>query len=162
MNNYRFDSRSEEEFEKDIKSRTMQERKLFLAWLDLVEKETGKRPKFTDTGCGKDGDLLQDDQVSTDPDFEVEGYGKVEVKFSYPNIKKCFHLKANQVASYARSGAIILMVNGAEDPIPTYTILKREALNKIMETCKVVPFKGFGWKPSYKINIKDFIWRPLK
>jgi len=160
--NYRFDSRSEEEFKKDIKDRTMEERSLFLLWLDLIERETGVRPKYTDTGCGKKGDLLEDKQVSTEPDFNVEGYGKVEVKFAKPNLLKVFHLKENQVRSYHKNNAIILMVNGADDPIPTFTILKPDALKRIMESCKVVPWKGFGWKPAYRINIKDFIWRPLK
>ena len=162
MSEYRFDSRSKEEFEKDIKSRTMEERALFFMWLDLLEKETGVRPKFTDTGCGRDGNLLDDNKVSTLPDFEVEGYGKVEVKFSNPNLDRAFHLKVNQVKSYHQNGAMILMVNGAADPVPTFTILKPEALGKIIDAYKVIPFKGFGWKPAYRIPVKDFIWRPLK
>ena len=66
--NYRYDGRSEAEFKKDIKERTLEERALFLLWLDLIEQETGTRPKYKDTGCGKTGELLNDKQVSTDPD----------------------------------------------------------------------------------------------
>lgn len=160
--NYRFDQRSEEEFLKDIKNRTLEERKLFFLWLDLVQKETGTRPIFKDTGCGKDGDYLEDDQVSTDPDFEVEGYGKLEVKFSKPICETFFHLKEGQVKSYYKSGAIILMINGARSEIPTFTMLKSETLKDIIDTCKLVPFAGFGYKMSYKIPISKFVWRPLK
>lgn len=160
--NYRYDNRSEDQFKKDIKSRTQEERSLFLAWLDLIEKTTGKRPSFTDTGCGQTGELLTDKEVSMNPDFYVEGYGKVEVKFSKPMLDKFFHLKASQVRSYCKSNAIILMINGASEPVPQYTMLKAVALQDIIDTCKVIPWTGFGGKPSYKIPVDKFIWRPLK
>jgi|SRR5689334_2315186 len=160
--NYRYDNRSEDQFKKDIKSRTKQERDLFLAWLDLIEKTSGTRPKYTDTGCGQTGELLTDSQVSMDPDFSVEGYGKVEVKFSKPLLDKFFHLKASQVKSYLRDGATILMINGSDEKVPQYTMLKAAALQDIIDTCKVIPWTGFGGKPSYKIPVDKFIWRPLK
>lgn len=159
---YRYDTRSKAEFERDIKSHTMEERALFLLWLDLVEKETGKRPKFQDNGCGNRGELLDDKEVSTDPDFEVEGYGHVEVKFSKPMLTKFFHLKKNQVQKYIKNGATILMVNGAKEDVPTFTMLKPAALAAIAEDCKVIPWTGFGHKPAYKIPVGRFIWRPLK
>jgi len=159
--NYRFDKRTKEEFEKDIKERTLLERSLFIAWLDLVEKETGSRPEFTDTGCGKDGELLEDKDVNTNPDFHVDGYGKVEVKFANPMIRKFFHLKINQVKSYVKKDATILMINGAGEEIPEFTMIKKPALERIMSECKEVPWAGFGYKPSYKIPVDQFIWRPL-
>lgn len=160
--NYRYDNRSEEQFKKDIKSRTQQERALFLLWLDLIQKTTGERPVYNDTGCGKTGELLTDDKVSMSPDFSVEGYGKVEVKFSQPMLKKFFHLKANQVKSYHKAGATILMINGSEEPVPQFTMLKPAALQEIIDTCKVIPWTGFGGKPSFKIPVDKFVWRNLK
>jgi len=162
MSNYRFDDRSKEQFEKDIKNHTMEERALFLLWLDLVEKETGTRPKYKDTGCGKSGDFLEDKEVSTDPDFKVEGYGEIEVKFAKPLLTRSFHLKINQVRSYHKKGATILMVNGADEEVPTFTMLKPKALAAIMKDCKQVPWKGFGYKMSYRIAVKRFVWRPLR
>lgn len=159
---YRLDHRSEAEFKKDIKDRTLQERVLFLLWLDLIEKKTGKRPDYEDTGCGKTGEYLEDSEVSMDPDFTVEGYGRVEVKFSKPMLDRVFHLKANQVKSYRASGATILMVNGADSDVPQFTLLHTDALASIMEDCRVVPWRGFGGKPSYRIPVTKFIWRPLK
>lgn len=161
MNKYRFDNRSEDEFKKDIKDSTMMERSLFFMWLDLVEKETGSRPKFTDTGCGNDGEFLEDKKVTTDPDFTVDGYGEVEVKFSKPMITTNFHLKANQMKSYCKRNATILMVNGSGEEIPVFTLLKPEALEAIVEECKCINFKGFGWKQAYRIPVKRFLWRPL-
>lgn len=160
--NYRFDERSKEEFEKDIKSHTMEERALFLLWLDLIEKDTGSRPKFKDTGCGKDGAFLDDKDVNTDPDFEVEGYGEIEVKFAKPMLNRNFHLKTNQVKSYLKKGATILMVNGSGEDVPTFTMLKPTALQAIMDECEVINWKGFGWKPAYRIAVNRFLWRDLK
>jgi hypothetical protein len=160
--NYRFDERSKKEFERDIKDRTMEERALFLLWIDLVEKDTGQRPKFKDLGCGKSGDFLEDKEVSTDPDFSVDGYGEVEVKFSKPLLTRAFHLKKNQVKQYHKRGASILMVNGADEDVPQFTMLKPDALESIMKECKVINWRGFGWKPAYSIPVKRFIWRNLK
>jgi len=160
--NYRFDERSEKQFKRDIKDHTMAERALFLLWLDLIERETGTRPDFEDTGCGKNGEFLEDKQVSTEPDFTVDGYGQVEVKFAKPLLTRTFHLKVNQVKQYHKKGATILMVNGSDEEVPEFTMLKPEALDRIMKEYKVVPWKGFGFKPAYRIPVKDFIWRPLK
>jgi hypothetical protein len=159
---YRFDERNQAEFERDIKNHTMEERALFLLWLDLMEEETGSRPEFQDIGCGKNGDFLEDHEVNTNPDFKVEGYGELEVKFAKPLLKRSFHLKKNQVKQYHKRGASILMVNGASEDIPMYTLLKTDALAAIMEDCDIVSWRGFGGKPAYRIPIKKFIWRPLK
>lgn len=160
--NYRFDERSKKEFEDDIKHHTMEERALFLLWLDLIEKETGTRPEFKDTGCGKHGDFLEDQDVSTAPDFKVDGYGEIEVKFSKPLLKRSFHLKVSQVKAYYKRGATILMVMGSNEDIPQFTMLKPDALAAIMKECEIVNWKGFGWKPAYRIPVNRFLWRALK
>lgn len=160
--NYRFDNRSEEQFKHDIKARTMEERALFLMWLDLLEKETGTRPNYTDNGCGKNGEFLEDSKVNTDPDFDVEGYGKVEVKFSKPMLDKKFHLKLAQVRQYKNKKASILMVNGADSDVPQFTIIKPDALERISKECQVVNWQGFGFKQAYRISVDRFIWRDLK
>lgn len=160
--NYRFDSRSEAEFKKDIKASTMTERSLFLLWLDLIEKETGKRPQYKDTGCGKSGEFLKDEEVSADPDFDVDGYGSIEVKFSKPMLTKMFHLKTGQVKQYQKKNTTILMVNGTDQDVPMFTMIKPEALAKIAESCDIVPWVGFGGKNAYRIPVDMFIWRPIK
>jgi hypothetical protein len=159
--NYRFDNRSKEQFKREIKESTLRERTLFLLWISLIEHETGKRPNFRDVGCGNDGEYLEDSQVSTDPDFWVDGYGQIEVKFSKPLLTKTFHLKANQVKSYLKKNAAILMVNGADSDAPTFTILKPKALKNIMKSCEIIPWTGFGGKQSYRIPVDMFVWRSL-
>lgn len=159
---HRFDFRSKDEFKRDIKSSTITERELFMAWLDLLEKDTGTRPVYKDTGCGKDGEFLEDNQVSADPDFYVEGYGNIEVKFSKKILTDKFHLKVSQINQYQKKNTTILMINGANEDTPTFTMLKPEALNKISETCEQVSWSGFGNKMSFKIPVSMFIWRALK
>lgn len=160
--NYRFDERSQQEFERDIKEHTMEERALFLMWLDLIEKETGKRPTYKDIGCGKSGDFLDDKDVNTNPDFNVDGYGEIEVKFAKPMLRRSFHLKENQVKQYYRRQASILMVNGSQEDVPEFTMLNPDALAAIIEECPVVSWAGFGHKAAYRIPVKKFLWRPLK
>lgn len=160
--NYRYDERTPEEFRREIKDRTLQERSLFLLWLDMLEKKTGTRPSFSDTGCGRTGELLEDNEVSMAPDFEVEGYGALEVKFAKPLLDRTFHLKANQVKAYRDQGASILMVNGADTETPMYTMLDTNALAAIVNDCSIVRWHGFGHKPAYRIPISKFLWRPLK
>lgn len=159
---YRFDQRSRSEFKRDIKAHTNTERDLFMRWLDAIEKETGVRPKYKDCGCGRDGEFLEDNDVNTNPDFAVDGYGFVEVKFSKPLLKRDFHLKKNQVNNYVKKNATVLMFNGVDDDDgPTFTMLKANALKAIQEECKVVNWQGFGYKPAYRVPVNRFIWRKL-
>lgn len=159
--NKRYDTRSEEEFKADIAYKTLLERKLFLQWLDLQERETGVRPDFTDTGCGKHGEYIEDHEVSTDADFHVDGFGPVEVKFARPMLKRDFHLKVGQVKSYIKQDAMVLMVIGADEDVPKFTMLRTEALEEIVETCPIVKWVGFGFKPAYRIDVGSFVWREL-
>lgn len=160
--NYRYDQRSKKEFERDIKEHTSTERALFMRWLDYLQKSTGERPAFKDCGCGSDGEYLEDQDVNTNPDFAVDGYGFVEVKFSKPMLKTVFHLKKNQVDKYIKKNATVLMFNGTnDDDGPQFTMLKTEALQDVVDGCKVVNWKGFGYKPAYRVPVSKFIWRKL-
>jgi hypothetical protein len=158
----RFDSRSESEFKKDIAEKTLVERQLFMRWIDLIERETGTRPTFTDTGCGNHGEFIEAKDVTTAADFNVDGFGLIEVKFAKPMLDKNFHLKLGQTKSYIEQGASVLMVIGADEDIPRYTLLGPQALQNIIDTCEVTSWIGFGLKPAYRIAINKFIWRDLK
>lgn len=160
---YRFDQRTEEEFKKDIKDRTLEERRLFFVWLDLLEAEQGERPDYDDTGCGKDGEFLEDANVTTNADYYVEGYGPIEVKFAIPMLTKNFHLKERQVKSYIEQSATVLMVNGAGEDVPSFTMISPDALQALVQDddIEVVKWVGFGFKQSYRIPISRFVWRPM-
>lgn len=158
---HRFDVRSKDEFRKEIKESTATEQILFERWLTWCELNKGARPKYTVTGCGADGEFLESSKVTTAADYRVEGLGPVEVKFAKPVLKRDFHLKATQTESYLKQGAYILMFNGSSDPSTTFTLITPNMLENIVRKCKVIPWIGFGGKPSYKISINKFIWRRL-
>ena len=163
MSNYRFDKRSKEEFVDDIKASTRTESVLLNLWLDYLERKDGTRPVFRYTGCGEDdGEFLEDKKVTTHADYQVDGHGLVEIKFSKKLLPKVFHLKEKQVESYLKQEANILMVNGAMTDDPVFTIITHDALKGIAENCKVRPWPGFGNKRSYIVHVSDFIWRHLK
>jgi hypothetical protein len=153
--NYRFDKRSKEEFIQDIKQTINIEDEIFHKWINIIGQ-----PKYKKNGCGKNGEFLPDKKVSTAADYEVENYGRIEVKFSRKNLKTHFHLKVGQVKSYLKQNASILMINDYNGD-PTYVLINPTILEKISNTCKIVPFQGFGSKASYKIPISTLIWRPL-
>jgi hypothetical protein len=159
--NYRFDNRSPEEFEKQIKSRTLEERTLFLRWINSEEKRLGLTLKWTESGCGNHGEFLKESKVNTKADFHVEGYGPVETKFAKPLLDKNFHLKCAQVRSYLKQNAQILMVNGAETDQPQYTLINPDGLKRISDYCEKVTWHGFGGKQAYRIPVSMFIWRNL-
>ena len=159
---YRFDNRSEQEFIKDIEERTLREHELFLAWLRYIKYTTDHRPKYRNVGCGKKGEYIKNEKVSTAVDFLVEGYGLVEVKFATPMLMKYFHLKVRQLKSYQSQQATILMVNGAGTKNPTFTMISPLALAEIEKTCKKILWQGFGNRLAYRIPINKFVWKTLK
>jgi hypothetical protein len=160
---YRFDKRSKEQFAADIKSSTQTEAVLLNLWLNWIERNTGNKPQFRYTGCGADdGEFLEDSKVTTHADYEVEGVGLLEVKFSKKLLPKVFHLKVRQVESYIRQGATILMVNGSESDSPQFTLIDAAALQAITDDCDDIPWQGFGGKRSYRVPVTRCVWRPLR
>lgn len=159
--NYRFDKRSKKEFQQDIKEATKIEEAILNLWLDKIERETLIRPKYKHLADGRDGSFLKDKEVDSTADFEVIGYGKIEVKFCRPFLKTRFHLKKGQLESYIKQNCIIIIVNGWDTHHPVFTLIKPKMMDKIVEECEVINYGGMGGKPSYRIPTDMFIWRPL-
>ena len=159
--NYRMDGRSKKKFEKEIKEATAIEEQILNSWLNLIEKDTGKRPKYEPLSKGRDGEFLKDSEVDSLADFSIEGYGKIEVKFCKPFLKERFHLKEGQLKKYLEQGASILIVNGFDTKEPVYAIIKQEMMAKIIAECEVVNWPGMGFKKCFRVPTNLFIWRPL-
>lgn len=154
---YRQDKRSLKEFKADIKASSQIEQELLGKWL----KSQGMPVLFELTGCGPNGEYLSDKNVSTKADFRVPNVGLIEVKFSKKVLKNVFHLKSQQIESYITQECLLLMVNGACTKEPTYILLGPNHLYEITKIYPIINWQGFGGKPSYRCNIKDFEWRPL-
>lgn len=160
--NYRFDKRSKDKFKQDIKSATKTEEEILKLWLDLLQKDGLTRPTYKNLAHGRDGEFLSNEEVDSTADFEVEGHGRIEIKFCNPFLKTRFHLKVGQLKSYIKQGCKILIVNGWETDKPVFTIISTAMMEKIVAFCEVVKWVGFGDKPAYRIPTEMFVWRPLR
>lgn len=158
---YRQDGRDEETFRRDIKKSTIAEGKILRKWLDYLERETGIRPDFRDNGCDNSGKLLSDQEVNAAADYAVDGYGLVEVKFSYPKLERFFHLKVGQVRRILKDKAYLLFANGWRTRNPTFCLVSPERLRVVTQGLKEIPWQGFGGKMSYRISVKRFRWKPF-
>ena len=162
MANYRYDYRTKEQFQKDVKDSTLQENSLIKRWLDHVEAVTGERPVARRTSSkGAKGEYLESKDVTADADFIVEGYGLVEVKFAKPLIKTNFHLKVSQVNKYIAQNANILMVNGAHTDSPKFAFIRTRRLRELAAESEQVSWRGFGGKLAYRIPIRKVRWSSL-
>lgn len=144
--NYRKDFRTNEKFKLDIDKFSKLEERLIKLFADKVGKTCYKHGF-------KEGEL-EDDEVNTDADFWIDGIGLVEVK-TCKGFPEFFHLKVNQVQSYIKQKAKILMVLSPDKPV--YSLISPSEIEKYEQ----VTFYPFGNKLSYKISRKDFQWISL-
>jgi len=152
---YRFDTRNETEFRKDIKDGNRIERMLLERWLPTVGS-----PTYRDTGCGNDGEFLDIEDVNTDPDFYVDTIGYVEVKFCRP-VPRHFHLKSSQIRQYIENNAQLLMVLGAGREFPTYTLISVDDLRFLMDACDEVICRQFGNKKAIRVPVEWIQWKQM-
>lgn len=160
--NYRKDVRSDDQFKRDIKAGSIAERRIIERWLNVVEKETGRRPSFNDNGCDNSGSYLEEDQVTQAADYVVEGYGLVEVKFSNPKLHHSFHLKVDQVERILKDKSKILFVNGwSTKRNAEFVLITPDELLAATRSAPQVVWRGFGGKLSFKISVNKFHWQSL-
>jgi len=159
--NYRFDKRSKDKFKQDIKEASKTEETILKLWIDLLQKDGLTRPSYSNLAAGRDGKFLKDADVDSTADFEVENFGKIEVKFCNPFLKTRFHLKVGQLKSYIKQKATILIVNGWETDMPEFTLIKNVMMLKIIDMCEIVSWGGMGGKKCYRVPTQMFVWRKL-
>lgn len=159
---YRKDVRSDEQFKRDIKEGSIAEKQILERWLNVVEEATGKRPTFTDNGCDNSGEYLEERDVTLDPDYDVDGYGLVEVKFSNPKLHNVFHLKVDQVDRILKDKASILFANGwAAKGMAMFSLITPDELGAAIMRSPQVSWRGFGGKLAYRLNVNQFHWHRL-
>lgn len=160
--NYRKDYRSDEEFRRDIKVSTMAEKKIIGRWINLIENTTGNRPEVRDNGCDNTGEYLDDNEVSCDADYYVDGHGLVEVKFSNPLLQNVFHLKVGQVQKILSDKINILFANGwGVKGQTTFSFITSDQLGTALLKAREVNWRGFGGKAAYRFKINQFHWESL-
>lgn len=156
----RFDRRTEEEFKKDIKRSTQDQVDILKCWLKTIGKED---LKYWDSGSDNSGKFIKKDKdVTTDPDYEVEKLGFVEVQYANPMCPKHFHLKENKLKTCIKKKASILMINGWKEDIPKFTLINHKQCKIIAARCEVVGWYSAGNKPAYRVPIDFLQWEDLK
>ena len=143
VGDYRFDWRSKEEFEEDVREATAIERRI-ISWF---AGETGAL--FADFGVDNSGRYQE--KASAEPDYII--YIPIEVKFSREWIEK-IHFKVNQIEKYRRYGGKILFINGYETTSPYWYLFDVEEIEKY-------PIVKFWEKDCYEVPADEFDWTPL-
>jgi hypothetical protein len=159
MNSYRFDKRSKTQFKKDIRKGHQIQSQIIDRWLISI-----KEPDLQvwDNGVNNDGKYIAARKVTSDPDYEVEKYGLVEVQYASPMLKDFFHIKQNKILTCIRQHANILMVNGWGSEEPTYTLLTEQQCKVIKARFELVEWFSAGNKKAYRVPLRFFEWETLQ
>lgn len=165
-NKFRFDSRTKEEFTKDIKESTDIEAKLMQLYVDDLNKRKGELLyTFSNNGCDNSGEYLTAKKVSTKADFILHKKGSkdrlIEIKFSKPDVSS-FHLKIHQLESYVKQDNAIVMFTSIDDDNIRYTVLLPRNYRDYIDKGER---KRFWGKDCIRLKTNDFDWcatAPLK
>lgn len=163
--NYRFDVRDKKTFQKDIKKWHRIENHIAAVFEKRLTDSFGVPFSVEPNGCGMDGEYLEDNEVTTEPDFIIAADGvkkriPLEIKASDGHLK-VFHIKVDQVRSYLDYDAnmIMLMVRGTETDQPVFTIMRPSMF--VAHSFPVVRFATWGNKKCYRLYATQFHWEPL-
>jgi len=156
----RFDRRTEEEFRKDIKRSTRDQVTILKCWLKTIGKTD---LKYWDKGSDNSGRFIRNNKnVTTDPDYEIEKLGLVEIQYANPMCPTHFHLKEGKLHTCIRKKAQILMVNGWKENVPKFTLIGVRQCKVIAARCELVKWFTAGNKPAYKVPINLLQWSDLQ
>ena len=163
-NKFRFDSRTREEFKKDIADCTSTEATLMKLYVDDLNKRKGENIySYSDNGCDNSGAYIASNKkVTTKADFILHKRGGadrlIEIKFSKPDVS-AFHLKTHQLKSYIiQDCAIILFLSINNDDIRYTILLPKNYENYIKNGEK----KRMWGKDCIRLKTKDFEWFYVK
>lgn len=154
ISNYRKDIRSKEQFQKDIKYGNEAEKEIINIFKENI---FDKNITIVENGCGMDGELLDENLVSTKADYLLDG-SPLEVKFNN-NICNVFHIKESQLNSYIKQEASILWVNGYKTNDREYIILNLDELKNIKKTNKTVTVEKWGGKKAKRLYRNELDWK---
>jgi hypothetical protein len=155
-NEYRKDWRTDDEFAKDILEGHKAEREIIEKYANHLRKKYNIEVTIEDNGTDNSGKVVEESQVNTKADYILNGT-LIEVKF-INNQATEFRFKKDQIKSYIKQGATILLVNGWKTDNPTFTIIKPDKLQEITRTNMAKPFKTWGYKLCYFLRSYAFKW----
>lgn len=145
MADYRFDSRSKDQFAADISKCTQEERLLMTLYAAWSEKQTGRKTAFANLGVDNSGDFIEDiKKIGKEADFLLVQMDrpnrKIEIKFSRKSNNR-FHIKEGQLKFYAENDTWLIVFNGIETDDMTFCVLSP----KMMQEALITGYKCLFW-----------------
>ena len=157
---YRKDFRSLKQFKEDIKNGTIHQARILNAFLERVY--TNKQyPKIWNRGTDNSGKYVKLQDVTSYPDYEIEGFGLLEIQYSSTFCNKFFHIKIKKILLSLSLNSKILMVNGWNSH-PVFILIDKKIAKVIQARCRLVKWRGGGLKKAYRIPTKWFNWQELE
>lgn len=167
MANFRFDSRSREQFEKDIKDYTDRERFLLQLFLDELES-LGMSAQASDHGCDNSGAFLS--SASRLADYLIRlGQDTYLLEIKFGPSPKYVTFKVDDLKAYISQSAYILLFYSSKNFVGRhikdvekekknllYEIVRPETMRQILLDCKPFRFRGMGNKECVQILKNDF------
>lgn len=158
---YRYDSRTEQQFRKDIKSSHKKEALIAVRLCIYKYNKTKIWPTLIPNGVDISGKFIKNiKKVVSDADFKI-GSELIEITRSDGKCEKYFHEKINKVKKSIENNASIVFVNGYDvKSEPDFIILDALDLEALLDDSKVHYMFG---KPMYRYQIEwfDGEWRQL-
>jgi len=156
---YRKDFRTLSQFKRDIKNGSIQQKKILQSFLKTISPN--KTLKVWNRGCDNSGKYIPLSEVSTYPDYEIENLGLVEIQYSSTFCRNFFHIKTKKILLVIALNSIILMVNGWNDE-SKYILIDKKMAKVIKARCRLVSWRGGGFKKAFKIPVAWFKWQELE
>lgn len=160
MSIYRRDSRSVDQFKKDIKECSHLERELMILYVTFLNEKAGEALySFEDHGVDNSGEFIEDNsKITCKADFVLKTKGKrdkkIDIKFCRESHSR-FHLKVNQLKKYLAEDVCIVNWMGIDTPDRAFCIITPKQIEQLLATEKPV---RMWYKECLRLNCKDFKW----
>jgi hypothetical protein len=157
---YRNDFGSDELLALNLKFGHVMENIIMARFDKHLHKHHGITAYIEHTGCGPDGELMEEGQQSSEADFKVNGV-KVEVKTKQGLSLTQIELKKSNVYSYIKQGAYVLYAIGCRNQDTTlFTLISPEQLKEAYWTAPTRTL--FKWKECLMLDVTQFDWVKLE
>lgn len=152
----RLSGRTYDEFKRDIKQSTIDERIIIEKYRDYCKTVHNIDIIIEDNGVDNTGEFLDVSQVRSDADFKVNGK-LVEVKTIKDKLK-VFRLKVASIKSYIKQNATMLLVSGWKTEEPEFTMITPKLMKHLLKTKKIEVARDWENKKIVKLTYDDFNW----
>ena len=152
----RLSGRTYEQFKKDIKQSTLDERVIIEKYKCYCKRKYNIDITIEDNDIDNTGEFLEVSKVRSDADFIVNGK-LVEVK-TIKNKLDSFRLKVASIKSYIKQNATMLLVSGWKTDNPEFTMITPRLMKNLLKTKTVTVARDWENKKIIRLSYDDFKW----